>query len=117
VKLVSDGLRCLTWQWLPRRTLSILLKGPASLLVIEHRRTSMDYTSLAFSECQLGVLVKIRVLACIDLANCVTTLGDNHKPHFAVFVDDHAGDFGVRSFASSGCFVSIEFYIVSSADL
>jgi hypothetical protein len=77
----------------------------------------MDYTSLAFPECQLSVLVIIRVLACIDLANCVTTLGDNHKPHFAVFVDDHAGNFGVRSFASSGCFVSIEFYIVSSADL
>jgi hypothetical protein len=69
----------------------------------------MYHASLPFSEGELGVLVHKHVLPSIDLLDCVAAFDDDYKSHLAVFIDDHAANLGVGSFAASGRFVVFEF--------
>jgi hypothetical protein len=68
----------------------------------------MYHASLPFSEGELGKLIHKHVLPSIDLLDCVAAFSDDYKSHLTVFVDNHAADFGIGSFAASGRFIVFE---------
>lgn len=68
----------------------------------------MNHARLPIRKSQLDVLVHVYILSGVDLLDGVPALGDDHDPLSAGFVDYHAADFGVGTFAAAGCFGGFE---------